>query len=84
MVKRGPPDSVFDGLDLSRRTDRVLALKRLTEALEKTETMLIASANDAGNEPPSAKQCACSWFSIATISAGVRAVARVMIAEHKT
>ena len=83
MVKLGPPDSVFDGLNLSRSVDRVHALRRLTKALEKGEKMLIESSNDAGSEPPSSKQCQCSWFAMATISAGVRAVARVMIAEHK-
>jgi len=46
--------------------------------------MLIESANDAGSEPPSSKQCECSWLAMATISAGVRAVAKVMIEEHKT
>ena len=84
MVRSGPPDSVFDGFNLSRPADRVYALKRICVALEKGEKMLIESANDAGSEPPSSKQCECSWLAMATISAAVRAVAKMMIEEHKT
>ena len=83
MVKLGPPDSVFDGLNLSVSEDRVAALDRLCSALEKGEKMLVESAHDAGKELPSAKQLECVWMAIATVSAGVRAVAKAVIAEHK-
>ena len=83
MVRIGPPDDLFDGLNLKIRVDRITALTRLCDALVKAEKMLIESSNDAESEPPSSKQCACSWYAMATISAGVRAVAKVMIAEQK-
>ena len=83
MVKMGPPDSVFDGLNLSRSKDRVTALTRLCGALENGEKMLVQSSNDAGKVVPSPKQLKCLWMSVATISAGVQAVAKAMIAKEK-
>ena len=84
MVKLGPPDSVFDGLDIGVPEDRIAALTRLVDVLGRVEKTLIKSSDDAECEVPSAKQLDCLWRAVATVSSGVRAVAKVIIAEGET
>jgi len=84
MVRLGPPDSVFDGLDLSRSEDRVAALERLTAGISLSEGRMLAAGKAAASEyPPSSQQLVTLWMGLACTSAAVRVLARMMIEQEK-
>ncbi len=85
MVKLGPPDNVYDGLDLSKSEDRVTAIERLMGAVAIGESRMLASAEMAKSEvPPSAEQLHALWMGVACTSAAVRSLAKMMIAMEKS
>ena len=84
MVKLGPPDSVFDGLDLSRSEDRVAALERLMAIMAVGERRMLESVETSKSEfPPSGQQLVTLWLGLACTSAAVRVLAKMMIEQEK-
>jgi len=84
MVKMGPPDSVFDGLNLSMSGDRITALERLTKAVADGEVRMLASGKLAACEnPPSSQQLETLWMGLACTSAAVRALAEMMMEQER-
>ena len=84
MVKLGPPDRVFDGLDLPRSEDRVAALGRLMAIMAVGERRMLESVETSKSEfPPSAQQLVTLWLGLACTSAAVRVLTKMMIEQEK-
>ncbi len=84
MVLPAPPDNAFDGLDLSRSEDRIIALKRLTAVMARGEDRMLQASKTAALEfPPSAEQLVMLWMGLLCTSAAVRALAKMMIVTEQ-
>lgn len=79
MPQPGDIPNLFDGLDLTRRRDRIIALQGIQSAAAASgewAAKLSRSAKD--EEPPTAKQLESVWMALACTNAAVSGVARVL------